>query len=203
MAKLIHSAMMSLDAFIADANGKFDWAEPDREVHTFINDLERQCGTYLSGRSMYEVMTIWETDELIKGAPDYMQDFAAVWRAADKVVYSRSLETVSTARTRLARSFDAQALRELKASTERDISIGGPTLATHAFRARLVDECQLFLVPISVGGGTKALPVDLAVKLELGDQRRFACGVVYLKYTVTPSEPPGGRGRSQDTDTDH
>jgi dihydrofolate reductase len=179
MAKLVYSAIASLDGYTADENGNFEWAAPDEEVHAFVNDLERPAGTYLYGRRMYEVMVYWETN-----SPDnpVENDFTQIWRAADKVVYSSSLDTVSSARTRIERSFDADAVREMKARAERDIGIGGPNLAAHAIRAGLVDEYQLFLTPIVVGGGNRALPDDALVALELADVRRFASGVVYLNY---------------------
>jgi len=179
MAQLIYSAIMSLDGYIADENGNFDWAEPDEEVHAFVNDLERPIGTYLYGRRMYDVMVAWET---ITDEQPFMRDYAELWRAADKIVYSRSLEAVSSARTRLERSFDSDAVREMKASAERDISVGGPELAAQAIRAGLVDEIHLFLSPIVVGGGTRALPDGVRVKLELLAERRFGNGVVYLRY---------------------
>jgi dihydrofolate reductase len=178
MVKLVYAAMMSLDGFIEDEGGNFDWAEPDREVHTFINDLELRHGTYLYGRSMYEVMAAWENDELLRGMPGYMQDFARMWRAADKVVYSASLEGVSTARTRLEPSFSAEPVRAMKASAERDLTIAGPNLAAQAFEAGLVDECQVFVAPIAVGGGKSAMPRGLAVRLELAEERRFDNGFV-------------------------
>ena len=179
MAKLIYSAIASLDGYVADEDGRFDWAAPGEEVHSFINDLERPVGTYLYGRRMYEVMAVWET--LVDDAPA-MRDFAQIWRTADKVVYSRTLEGVSSARTRLERDFDPEAIRQLKSAAARDIGVGGSELAGQAIRAGLVDEIQLFLTPILVGGGTPALPDDVRVKLELLDERRFADGVVYLHY---------------------
>ncbi len=179
MAKLIYSAIMSLDGYIADENGNFDWAEPDEEVHAFVNDLERPIGTYLYGRRMYNVMVAWET---ITDEEHLIKDYADIWRAADKVVYSRSMEKVSSARTRLERDFDPDAAREMKAAAERDISVGGPELAAQAIRAGLVDEIHLYVAPIVVGGGTRALPDDVRVKLELLAERRFGNGVVYLRY---------------------
>jgi dihydrofolate reductase len=182
MGRLIYSAISSLDGYVADDNGRFDWAEPDAEAHAFINDLERPVGTYLYGRRMYEVMAFWETVHALPDQPPVMLDFAGVWRAADKVVYSTTLDAVSTARTRVERRFDAEAVRTLKASTERDLSIGGPTLASHAIAAGLVDEYYIFLAPIIVGAGLKSLPDDVRVRLELTDERRFAGGMVYLRY---------------------
>jgi dihydrofolate reductase len=181
VAKLIYSAIASLDGYVADEDGKFDWAAPGEEVHAFVNDLERPVGTYLYGRRMYEVMVAWET--LADEAP-VMRDFARIWLAADKVVYSRTLEAVSSARTHLERDFDPEAIRQLKSAAARDVSVGGPELAGQAIRAGLVDEIQLLLTPILVGGGTPALPDDLRVKLELLDEHRFADGVVYLHYRV-------------------
>jgi dihydrofolate reductase len=186
MAKLIYSAIMSLDAYIEDQNGNFDWAVPDETVHRFINDLERAAGTYLYGRRMYETMAVWETDPSLAAESPWMGDFAAIWQAADKIVYSRTLETVSTARTRLERAFDPEAVRRLKATTKQGILIGGPALAAHAFRARLVDECHLFLVPIVVGSGKRSLPDNVRLELELVAERRFGNGMVHLHYRIMP-----------------
>ena len=182
MAKLIYSAIASLDGYVADEDGNFDWAAPDEEVHTFINDLDRPLGTYLYGRRMYETMVGWETDHTLAEQSPVMRDFAQIWQAADKIVYSRTLEAVSTARTRIERDFEPDAVRQMKASAQRDMIVGGADLAAHAFRARLVDECHLFVVPIVVGGGKRSLPDDVRVKLELLDERRFEGGVVYLHY---------------------
>jgi dihydrofolate reductase len=181
MAKLISSAITSLDGYIADEDGNFDWAAPDEEVHTFVNDLERPLGTYLYGRRMYETMLYWETAHTVADHP-VEQDFAQIWRAAEKVVYSKTLDTVSSARTRIERAFDPDAIRQMKASAERDISVGGPDLAAQAFGAGLVDECHLFVAPIVVGGGKPALPKGVRVKLELLDERSFGNGMVYLRY---------------------
>jgi dihydrofolate reductase len=183
MATLMYYAIASLDGYVADEDGKFDWAEPDEEVHSFVNDLERPVGTYLYGRRLYEVMVAWETMNLADQSP-VLKDFAELWQAADKVVYSRTLETVSSARTRIEREFDPEAVRQLKAASERDLLVGGPGLAAQAFEAGLVDECSLFLAPIVVGGGNQALPNDVRVQLELLDERRFGNGVVYLRYAV-------------------
>jgi dihydrofolate reductase len=179
MAQLIYSAITSLDGYIADQEGSFDWAEPDEEVHAFVNDLERPVGTFLYGRRMYDVMVAWET--LTDDQPE-MHDFAQIWRAADKVVYSRTLEAPSSARTRIERSFEPEAVRQLKASAARDITVGGAELAAQAFAAGLVDECHLFLAPVIVGGGTASLPDQVRVDLELLDERRFGNGTVYLRY---------------------
>ncbi|MFL5913920.1 MAG: dihydrofolate reductase family protein [Gaiellaceae bacterium] len=179
MGKLIYSTIASLDGYIADASGNFDWAAPDEEVHAFVNDLERPIGTYLYGRRLYEVMAVWET---IDDHHPVMRDFAEVWRSADKVVYSTTLDAASTARTRIERSFDPEAVRRMKASAERDMSVGGPGLAANAIAAGLVDECRFFLTPIVVGGGTRALPDGVHLPLELLDERRFTSGVVYLRY---------------------
>jgi dihydrofolate reductase len=186
MARLIYSSIASLDGYVADEDRKFDWAVPDEEVHSFVNDLERAIGTYLYGRRMYETMAYWETAHTVAGQPDFVQDFAQIWQAADKVVYSRALEAVSSARTRIERNFDAEAIRQLKEGAERDITIGGPHLAAEAIRAGLVDEFQLFLAPIAVGGGNRSLPDDLRVKLELLEERRFGNGMVYLRYGTRP-----------------
>jgi dihydrofolate reductase len=179
MAKLIYGAIMSLDGYIADEDGNFDWAEPDEEVHAFVNDLERPIGTYLYGRRLYDVMVAWET---MADQHPLMRDYAEIWRAADKVVYSRSLEKVSSERTRIERSFDPDAVRKMKSAEGRDISVGGPTLAAQAIRAELVDEIHLFLAPMVVGGGTRALPDNVRFPLELLDERRFHNGVIHLHY---------------------
>jgi dihydrofolate reductase len=184
MANLSYSAIASLDGYIADASGNFDWAAPDEEVHAFVNDLERPVGTYLYGRRMYETMAVWETMDLAD-EPDVMRDFAQMWRAADKVVYSTTLADVSTSRTRLERSFDADAVREMKAGAARDIGVGGPGLAAAALRLGVVDELHLLITPVVVGGGTGSLPEDLRLELELLDERRFRSGVIYLRYGIT------------------
>ena len=181
MAKLIYFAISSLDDYVADEDGNFDWGEPDEEVHTFINDLERPVGTYLYGRRMYEVMIAWETMDLSSQSP-HMRDFAQIWRAAEKVVYSRTLEEPSSARTRIEREFDPEAVRQMKASADRDLAVGGPELAAHAIRAGLVDECHLFIAPMVVGGGKRSLPDDVRLPLELLDERRFGSGMVHLRY---------------------
>ena len=158
MARLIYSALASLDGYVADESGNFDWAEPDEEVHAFVNDLARPVGTFLLGRRMYDVLVAWETMHTRADQPHVILDFAEIWRAADKIVYSKTLEAVSSARTRIERDFDADSVRLLKASAGRDLAVGGPRLAAQAFAAGLVDECQLFLAPIVVGGGTPSLP---------------------------------------------
>jgi dihydrofolate reductase len=184
MAKLIYSAITSLDGYVADEKGNFDWAAPDEEVHSFVNDLERPVGTYLYGRRMYEAMVYWETAHTLAGEPPVVHDFAEIWQAADKIVYSRTLETAGSARTRLERDFDPETVRQLKASAGRDITVGGPDLAAQAIRAGLVDEFQLFVAPVVVGGGKQALPDNVRLKLELLDERRFGSGVVYLHYRI-------------------
>ena len=182
MAKLIYSAIASLDGYVADEHGRFDWAEPDEEVHAFLNDRERAVGTYLYGRRMYEVMAAWESVPLA-GQPPAIRDFAQIWRAADKVVYSRTLAEPASARTRIERDFDSEAVRQLKATAARDISVGGPGLAAAALRAGLVDELELFLIPVLVGGGKRALPDNgVRLDLELVDERRFGNGTAYLRY---------------------
>ncbi|MEO9175456.1 MAG: dihydrofolate reductase family protein [Gaiellales bacterium] len=182
MARLIYSSIASLDGYVVDAHGSFAWAAPDEEVHAFVNDLERPVGTYLYGRRMYDVMRFWETVGPATDEPPVMRDYAGIWQAADKVVYSTTLEHVTTARTRIERSFEPELVRQLMAAANRDISIGGPTLAAAAIRAGLVDVYQLFLTPVIVGGSTRALPDDVRLDLELVDERRFAGGVVYLHY---------------------
>ncbi|HEX6399670.1 MAG TPA: dihydrofolate reductase family protein [Actinomycetota bacterium] len=181
MAKLIYAAIMSLDGYVADTDGRFDWSAPDEEVHAFVNDMERPIGTYLLGRRMYEVLVAWETMDTT-GEPSTIEDYARIWRAAEKIVYSRSLDAVTGARTRLERSFDPAVVREMKASAGRDISVGGPDLGAQAIREGLVDEIQLFLSPVVVGGGTRALPDGVRVDLELVDERRFGNGTVYVRY---------------------
>ncbi len=182
MAKLIYSAIMSLDGYIADEDGNFDWAAPDAEVHAFVNDLERLAGTYLYGRRMYDVMAAWETMPTGADQSPVERDFAEIWRAADKVVYSKTLQTVSSARTRIERDFEPEAVRQLKAQARRDLTVGGPGLAAEALAAGLVDELHLFVVPVVVGGGTQVLPSHVRLQLELLDERRFGGGVVHLHY---------------------
>ena len=184
MAHLIYSTIASLDGYVADAEGNFDWAAPDEEVHAFVNELERPVGTYLYGRRMYETMVFWETEGSGPDEPLVMRDFAEIWRAAEKVVYSRTLGEVSSARTTLEREFDPNAVRELVAAASRDVAIGGPGLAVDALRAGLVDECQLFLAPVVVGAGKRALPEGVFARLELLEQRRFNGGFAYLRYDV-------------------
>ncbi len=186
MARLIYSAIASLDGYTADASGGFEWAAPGAEVHAFVNDLERDAGTYLYGRRMYETMTVWETLD-VSAASAPVREYAAIWRAADKVVYSRTLAAASTPRTRIERELDPEAVRQMKARAGRDLTVGGPGLAAHALRAGLVDECHLFLVPVVVGGGTRALPDGVRIDLELADERRFADGIVYLRYRLAQS----------------
>jgi dihydrofolate reductase len=182
LAKLIYSAISSLDGYVADEDGNFDWAAPGEEVHSFINDLERPVGTYLYGRRMYETMVFWETADTVADEPRAGHDFAEIWQAADKVVYSRTLEAVSSARTRLERAFDPEAVRHMKAAAGRDLSVGGSELAAQAISAGLVDEYHLFLTPVVVGGGTRSLPDNARLELELLDERRFGNGVVHLHY---------------------
>ena len=182
MAKLIYSAITSLDGYIADEDGNFEWAAPDQEVHAFVNDLERRIGTYLYGRRMYDVMRYWETAPTDAGQATVVKDYAEIWQTADKIVYSKTLPAVSTARTRLEREFDPEAVRRMKATARRDISIGGPSLAAQAITAGLVDELHLFIVPILVGGGKPSMPKNVRVNLELLDEHRFGNGVVYLHY---------------------
>ena len=182
MAKLIYSAIASLDGYVADEDGNFDWAVPDEEVHAFINDLDRPVGTYLYGRRMYETMVGWETDHTLADQSLLMRDFVEIWQAANKIVYSKTLEAVSTARTRIERGFDAEAVRQMKALAGRDLIVGGPELAAQAFKAGLVDECHLFVAPMVVGGGKRSLPDNVRLKLELLDERRFGNGMVYLHY---------------------
>jgi dihydrofolate reductase len=185
MAKLIYSAIASLDGYVADEDGNFDWAAPDEEVHSFVNDLERPVGTYLYGRRMYEVMVFWERAHTLPDQSPSVQDFAQIWQAADKVVYSTTLEGVSSARTGIERAFDPDAVRQMKASARHDITVGGPDLAGQAIKAGLVDELHLFVAPIIVGGGRQSLPNDIRLELDLVDERRFGNGVVYVRYRTT------------------
>jgi len=173
---------MSLDGYVADKEGKFDWAAPDEEVHSFVNDLERTIGTHLYGRLMYEVMAFWETAHTLPDEPPQIKDYAEIWQGADKVVYSRSLEAATTQRTRLEREFNPAAIRQMKAEADRDISVGGPHLAAEAIKAGLVDDYHFFVTPIVVGGGNPALPDDVLVKLELVDHHRFGNGTMHLHY---------------------
>jgi dihydrofolate reductase len=184
MGKLVYSALASLDGYVADEHGKFDWAMPDEEVHAFVNDLERSVGTHLYGRRMYEVMKVWASEEILEGQPAVMRDYAEIWRSADKIIFSRSLEEVETSRTRLERAFDPVAIQELKESVEREISIGGPDLAGQALEAGLVDEIHLLLVPVAVGSGKPALPIHSKLALELQEHRSFGNGTVHLHYRV-------------------
>lgn len=182
MAHLIYSAISSLDGYIEDRDGNFDWAMPDEEVHGFINDLERTAGTYLYGRRMYEMMTVWETDPDLAADSPLTQDFAQIWQAADKIVYSRTLASASTRKTQIERNFNPEAIKQLKKTVQEDILIGGPELAAHAFRSGLIDECHLFLTPIIVGDGKPSLPDKVRLELELLEERRFGNGVIFLRY---------------------
>lgn len=181
MGKLIYSILASLDGYVADQDGKFDWAEPDEEVHAFVNELARPVGTHLYGRGMYEVMIAWETLDLAD-QPSVIRDFAEIWRASDKIVFSRTLESVSGAKTVLEREFDPDAIRRLKEQTGHDLAVAGPRLAGEAIKAGLVDEFQLFLAPVILGAGKRALPDDARVDLELLDERRFRSGFVFVRY---------------------
>jgi dihydrofolate reductase len=182
MAKLVYTAIMSLDGYVADEDGNFDWSAPDEEVHAFINNLERPIGTYLCGRRLYETMVVWETMPSGPDEPSVIRDYAEIWRSADKIVYSTTLSSVSSERTRIERDFEPDAVRQIKASADRDASVGGAHLAAQAIKAGLVDEYHLFVTPVVVGGGTAALPDHVRTDLELLDERRFGNGVVYLHY---------------------
>ncbi len=184
MARLLYMAITSLDGYVADEKGNYDWAMPDDEVFGFVNDFERPVGTYLYGRRLYQEMTGWETAHTQAGQSSLVLDFARIWQAADKIVYSGSLETVSTARTRLERDFDPGSVRQVKARAARDITVGGPALAAEAIKAGLVDECHLIICPVVVGGGKKALPGGVRLQLQLLDERRFSGGVVHLRYRI-------------------
>jgi dihydrofolate reductase len=187
MAKLIYSAIASADGYVEDAAGGFDWGAPDEELLRFVNDLERPVGTYLYGRRMYETMLYWETAHTVPGQPSLVREFTGIWQAAEKVVFSTTLESVPSARTRMERNFDPGIIRQLKSATEHDMTVGGADLAGQAIRAGLVDELQLFLVPVVVGGGKRALPSGVRSDLELQDTYRFASGAVYLRYRPKPA----------------
>lgn len=189
MAHLIYTTNMSLDGYAEDKDGKFDWTDPGGEVFQFITNLIRADGTHLYGRRMYETMMAWETDPNLAGQSPLMRDFAQVWQAADKIVYSRTLEAVSTRKTQIERNFDPEATRRLKESVEQDIHIGGAELAAQAFRSGLIDECHLFITPIIVGGGKPALPDNVRLELELLDEHRFGSGAVYLRYRTRQGRP--------------
>ena len=182
MAHLIYIANTSLDGYTEDRDGKFDWTEPDEEGFRFITNLVRATGTHLYGRRMYKTMMVWETDPDLAAESPLRRDFAEIWQAADKLVYSKTLEAVSTRRTQIERNFNPEAIRQLKEAVEQDILIGGPELAAHAFRSGLIDECHLFLAPILLGGGKQALPDNVRLELELLEERRFGNGVVFLRY---------------------
>jgi dihydrofolate reductase len=190
MAKLIFVANTSLDGYTEDKDGKFDWTEPSDEYFRFITNIVRTTRTHLYGRRMYEAMRVWETDPNLAAESPLRRDFAEIWQAANKIVYSRTLETTSTRKTRLERTFDPEAIRQLKATSEHDILIGGPELAAHAFRAGLIDEYHLFLIPILVGGGKSALPADVRLELELLEERRFGNGTVFLRYQTRQGRVP-------------
>jgi dihydrofolate reductase len=182
MAHLIYLANTSLDGYTEDKDGKFDWTEPSEELFRFITNLVRAAHTHLYGRRMYETMMVWETDPNLAAESPFRRDFAEIWQAANKIVYSRTLQAASTRKTQLERNFDPEAIRQLKETVEQDILIGGPELAAHAFRSGLIDECHLFLVPIILGGGKPALPDNVRLELELLEERRFGSGVVFLRY---------------------
>jgi dihydrofolate reductase len=184
MGKLIYAANISLDGYLEDETGSFDWSVPDEAVHAFWNEHERHIGTSLYGRRMYETMSVWESDDWLAGEPSVVREYADIWRNADKVVYSSSLTEVSTARTRIEREFDPEAVRRIKESSDLDVSIGGPGIAQEAFRHGLVDECVLLVCPVLVGGGKPALPRGVRLGLRLLDQRRFDNGVVHVRYEV-------------------
>jgi dihydrofolate reductase len=184
MANLIYSAITSLDGYIEDEQGKFDWAAPDQEVHTFVNDFERTIGTYLFGRRMYETMVYWETAHTLPSQPGFLYDFAELWRKADKIVYSKTLSEVSSARTQIERNFDPEAVRQMKSTAVQDISVGGSDLAAQVIKAGLVEEFHLFVVPVAVGGGKRCLPNNVRLNLELLNERRFTNGTVYLRYRM-------------------
>jgi dihydrofolate reductase len=187
MARLIYSAIASADGYVEDADGSFEWAAPDEELFRFVNELERPAGTYLYGRRMYQTMLYWETAHQVPSLPSYVQDFTRIWQAADKIVFSATLASVSSARTRIERTFSPATIRQLKQAADRDVTVGGAGLAAQALTAGLVDELQLILMPVSVGGGKPALPAGARLDLELLDTRRFASGAVYLRYRPRPA----------------
>jgi dihydrofolate reductase len=187
VARLMYSMLMSLDGYVVDEHGNFDWAVPDDEVHRFINDLVRPVGTYLYGRRLYEVMVAWETLHTVADQPAAMLDFAEIWQAAEKVVYSRTLTSVSSARTRIEREFNPETVREMKSLTGADMEIGGPDLAAKAFSHGLIDDCHLFIAPVLVGSGKRGLPEGIHINLELMNERRFGNGMVYLHYGLQNS----------------
>ena len=184
MVNLVYVANTSVDGYTEDKDGKFDWTEPSEEYFRFITNLVRATRTHLYGRRMYETMMVWETDPNLAAESPLRRDFAEVWQAADKIVYSKTLETISTRKTQIERNFNPEAIRQLKEAAEHDLLIGGPELAAHAFRSGLIDECHLFLIPIIVGGGKQALPDNVRFELELLEERRFGSGVVFLRYRV-------------------
>jgi dihydrofolate reductase len=187
MGRLIYSAIASADGYVEDPGGEFGWGAPDEEVLRFINDLERPVGTYLYGRRMYETLLYWETAHTLPGQPPSFREFTRIWQAAEKVVFSRTLASAPSARTRIERAFDPSMIRQLKSASEHDLTVGGANLASQAIKAGLVDELQLFLVPILVGGGKRALPSGARAELDLLDTQRFACGTVYLRYRPRPA----------------
>lgn len=184
MGTLVYAANISLDGFLEDETGAFDWSVPDEDVHAFWNEHERHIGTSLYGRRMYETMRVWERDDWLTDEPPVVREYAEIWRDADKVVYSSSLAEVTTARTRIERRFEPEAVRRLKETSDADLSIGGASIAAEAFRHGLVDECVLLMYPVLVGGGKPALPRGKRLDLELVDQRRFDNGVVHVRYAV-------------------
>lgn len=184
MARLIYAALMSLDGYVADDDGDFEWAEPTEELHRFVNEMERSIGTYLYGRRMYETMVFWETAHTLADEPTVIRDYARIWQDTDKIVYSTTLDKVTSARTSIERTFDPEVVREMKATATSDISVGGPHLARQAFKAGLVDEFHLFVNPVVVGSGNAALPSDIRIDLELLNEQLFGNGVVHLHYRV-------------------
>jgi dihydrofolate reductase len=184
MAKLIYSAIASADGYVEDDAGSFNWAAPDDELLRFVNELERPIGAYLYGRRMYETMLYWETAHPMPGQPSSVLDFTGIWQAAEKIVFSKTLPSVSSARTRIERNFDPGMIRHLKSATGHDMTVGGADLAGQAISAGLVDELQLFLIPAVVGGGKRALPGGVRSDLELLGTQRFASGAVYLRYRL-------------------
>jgi dihydrofolate reductase len=184
VARLVYSFLASLDGYVEDADGGFGWAAPGEEAHAFVNELERGVGTYLYGRRMYETMAVWETDPAFAEDSPVTREFAAIWQQAEKVVYSTTLAEAATSKTRIERRFDADGVRQLKAAADSDLAVGGAQLAGQALAAGLVDECHVFLAPVVVGGGKRALPDGVRLDLELTDERRFADGMAYLRYAI-------------------
>jgi dihydrofolate reductase len=199
MGRLIYATLASLDGYVEDSSGRFDWAAPDEEVLRFVNELERPIRTALYGRRMYETMLYWETFPLDDSVPDYVRVWTELWRREEKVVYSRTLQSASSGRTRLERSFDPHAVRRLKESSPGDLCVAGANLAGQAIKAGLVDEFQLFAVPVVIGDGKPWLPKDMRLKLELLESRRFESGIIFLRYRAGHGETASSQESDRST----